>query len=299
MPAHAILAVILAALGLAALLFRWPKLRGTTLVAPATWTMVVLLLLALAEVVISPDTDTHSDPVWASALRYLVGTATLCPSMALLGAKRPQNAAWQFIVVSLWMVLCLPSAHTLLFTSAPAPTLHAAQSWFLVILIVMTGTNYLPTRFALPSIIFSLAQVLLLYNFLPFATWWSLDEGLHQRDVIVALALFSTTIVVVCLGWPRPQTAKSPLDRLWLNFRDAYGAVWGLRVQQRINQAATMYGWKLRLDWHGFMPLEGAAISRETEKSVRDNLTNLLRRFVSPRWVAERLGEPLDCQQRG
>jgi hypothetical protein len=117
---------------------------------------------------------------------------------------------------------------------------------------------------------------------------------MHQRDVIVALALFATTIVMVCIGWPRRRPAKSPLDRVWLDFRDAYGAVWGLRVQQRVNQAAAMYGWNLRLDWQGFTSLDGAVISRETEKSVRDNLANLLRRFVSPAWIAEQRSEPLN-----
>jgi hypothetical protein len=105
--------------------------------------------LGLAEVLISADAEGHFDSVWAHALKYLVGTATLCPSMALLGAKRPQNVACQFIVLSLWVVLCLPSAHAILFSGASAPTLHAAQSWFLTILIAITGTNHLPTRFAL------------------------------------------------------------------------------------------------------------------------------------------------------
>src|SRR4051794_207498 len=98
------------------LLFLWLQRRavaGTTLTAPWWWSVVSLLALALAEFV-TAFWKSDSDPS-AAALRFIAATSTFCPLMALLGAKRPQDRGWQFIVFSLWVVLALPGLEWLLF----------------------------------------------------------------------------------------------------------------------------------------------------------------------------------------
>lgn len=276
----------LAAIGVGLIVWCWPKLRGTTLIAPAIWATIALAAMALGEDLLTPG-DQSPEVLRESILRYLVGITSFCPAMALFGAKRPQNRAWQFIVLTLWIVLSLPALHAWMFGSGQGFSIHAAQSWFLLILLTMTAANYPPTRFAVSSLIFTIAQLLLLREFLPLATWIP-----HAADMSLPLAVLALSLV--SLGWPKRKTVASPLDRLWLDFRDAFGVVWGLRVQQRVNQSAAMYQWKLRLDWHGFTPFENATISPDIEKAVRDHLSNLLRRFVSPSWIAERLGTPLN-----
>lgn len=261
--------------------WRWPALRGTTLVAPALWSILAMLVMAIAEDLETPAVDGPA-PSWRLPLRYFTGVTSLCPAIALFGAKRPQNRAWQFIVVTLWTVLSLPSVHWWLAGRGESFGIHVAQEWFLAILLLMTGVNYLPTRFAIASLLISVAQFLLLQTFLPFSS-------ITPQAELKSLVLCFGALVFVIVRSPRRRMAREPLDRLWLDFRDAFGAVWGLRVQQRVNQSAAMYGWKLRLDWHSFTPLEGQTIPPEIRKSLQDNLANLLRRFVSPAWIAERL----------
>ena len=265
--------------GVGSILVRWRRLRGTTLVAPAVWAIVALTVIATLAVVAPVSTLFLPQDRVLRWHWYVAATATFCPPMALFGAKRPQNQMWQFIVISLWFVLLMPAlSQEIARGGGTTLGLDPVRSWFLNILVLMVALNYLPTRFAVSSLLFTAAQVCLLMDFLPLT---------------VPLALCVGAILLVALK-RAPLRTVPPLDRLWLDFRDAFGAVWALRIQQRVNQSAEMYDWKLRLDWRGFTPLEGNKIPPSTEKAVRDNLNNLLRRFVSPQWIAERLGQAVD-----
>jgi hypothetical protein len=79
------------------------------------------------------------------------------------------------------------------------------------------------------------------------------------------------------------------LDRVWLDFRDAFGAVWALRVMERMNAASTMYGWPVLLSWNGFSPRDDAPEVSPVPPTVEESLRTLLRRFVSPEWIDERM----------
>src|SRR5262245_4046075 len=106
-----------AALGLGALLGLLRsrrKLAGTTLIAPWCWAMFSLAVVAGSETICRSQSVAPST-AWLSHIRYLAATTTFCPFMALLGAKRPQNRAWQFIVLALLTVLALPAVEGLLF----------------------------------------------------------------------------------------------------------------------------------------------------------------------------------------
>jgi hypothetical protein len=41
------------------------------------------------------------------------------------------------------------------------------------------------------------------------------------------------------------------MARAWIDFRDAYGAVWGVRVAERLNVAARRHGWPVLFAWRG------------------------------------------------
>ena len=91
---------------------------------------------------------------------------------------------------------------------------------------------------------------------------------------------------------PRRRGARQPLDRLWLDFRDLVGTLWALRVAERINTASAQCGWSARLGWHGWT-LDGPPPAA-MERSLR----MLLRRFVSPQWIDQRLRPSAECGVR-
>ena len=71
--------------------------------------------------------------------------------MAILGAKRPQNIGWQFIVGSLWIVLILPAADNVLLWRGGQLNIGAVREWFLTVLLFVGLSNYLLTRYGLTS----------------------------------------------------------------------------------------------------------------------------------------------------
>jgi hypothetical protein len=74
--------------------------------------------------------------------------------------------------------------------------------------------------------------------------------------------------------------------------------LWGLRVQERVNAAAALYGWPFLLTWRGFRETAtgqpAITFDAATEKALRQTLKGLLRRFVSAPWIGERLTEDVD-----
>lgn len=289
---HATIAICLAAVGVAAWARRRPTLTGTTLVAPWIWTLLALTSLTAGQVILASLSP--SDPGWASHIRYLSAIATFCPAMAVLGGKRPQDRAWQFIVLSLVVILALPSVESLLHRPDGTLRMHAARQWFLAVLVVMGLLNGLPTRHGVASALVAASQGLLLAEHLPGLAGVSLQETLSPSvQGLAGLGLWVAAMVLLGFDIPRRGHVDLPLDRLWLDFRDAFGAVWALRVAERINAASQMYGWGVRLGWRGLRV--GAStgskgeLSPEVEAALLNTLQPLLRRFVSPDWIAARL----------
>jgi hypothetical protein len=235
-------------------------------------------------------------------LRYAAAITTFAPTMAVLGAKRPQHFAWQFIVLTLLVVLALPSLEAALFTTGNGPLeLHAARRWFLVILIAVGLVNYLPTRAWPAACTYAAAQTCLLSDYLPVTGWPA-----AVSKPLAGLGLMAIAFWLIALGWPR-RTPAVGLERIWLDFRDAYGLVWGLRVQERYNATAAKNGWPVRVTWREMViadvpgsqdaersthvasacPDPAAAQNQPNEAVVR-GLSSLLRRFVSREWIATR-----------
>src|SRR5947207_15646173 len=118
------------------------SLQGTTLMAAVVWAIFALAALAGAELVgwLSPSAD------WLSHLRFLAAGATFCPLMALLGAKRPQDRGWQFVVLSLWGLVAFYGLTELAYRPHRPPELHGVVRWLLVAPLVTMGlVNHLPT----------------------------------------------------------------------------------------------------------------------------------------------------------
>ena len=280
---RALLAGLIAIAGLAALALRIRAVRGTTLVAPSAWSIVSLLSVCLAETAGTWPGDSATGSSFVE-LRFAAAMSTFCPMTALLGARRPQDRGWQWIVLSLWAILSLPSIEWLLFGGTQE--IHAARFWFLGILTSVGALNGVATRFWPASVLFCLGQAMLLSPYLP-----AISSALPTATgPLWGIGLLVTAWVLPAIGWPRSSTAGSRLDRVWLDFRDAYGAVWGLRIVERMNAAASVPGWPARLGWRGFRLRQTGTPIAPWPEGVEDALRTLLRRFVSEDWLAARLG---------
>lgn len=277
----ALLVAGLALGGLGSLMWQRRTLRGTTLVAPWVWSLVTLVALAATEILISLSGSPAPD--WAPHLRFAAAMSTVCPAMALLGAKRPQNRGWQFIVLSLWAILSLPSIEWLLFGGLRE--IHPARFWFLVILIAVGAANGLGTRRWPSSLLYCGGQSALMAPF--FSTQAALSGSLSPLVGISALVL---SWLLIAAESPRARRAASPLDRVWLDFRDAFGVVWALRIAERMNASANMYDWPVTLAWRGFVARNSDATA-DVSPAVEESFRTLLRRFVSPAWIDARLGQ--------
>ena len=265
-------------------------IRQTTLVPAWWWSLIALWAWSSVEILAAVA---HLTPAWLAPLRYSAVALSFCPMMAVLGAKRPQHAAWSFIVLSLWAILALPAAETFFLQRGQRLEINDARSWFLWLLILLAPVNYLPTRHWLTALLLAAGQVIGLSDYLPLV-----GRPLFNQNVLAGL--FVASLGLARLMIPRlgnePQRS-SGYDRLWLDFRDAFGLLWALRLQERVNFVAQTNGWDIELSWSGFRDKQGQPIEQfdpTIEPALRTSLKGLLRRFVSNEWIAGRLGGNLD-----
>lgn len=249
------------------LLPAYRRLRGTTLLAPWVWAIACVAFWTGVEVFSNESRNYHP-----AALYYLAAAGTFCPMMAVMGAKRPQDRGWQWIVLSLWVVLALPVAQHMLFTRSQSFTVFAAWPLFLGVLVALELLNYLPTRFAVGAGLFAASQSLLLSHSLDWVP--SINHAPNWAAWLACAAVASTWLLTSLSSAP---CLLSPSTR-WLRFRNAFGAFWALRVLQRVNQTAKIQNWPVRLQWSGFRELPGRNDPLPVE-AMEQCLGTLLRRF--------------------
>jgi hypothetical protein len=266
-----------------ALAWRKPALRGTTLLAPWYWSALSLAAILATEIILAAAQSAPPQP-WTVPMRFAAAMTVFCPTLALLGAKRPQDWAWQFIVFALWAILSLPSFEWLLFG---VQEMHPARFWFLTLLAGTGALNGTATRFWLSSWLVGVGQMALVMPYFAATQDWLSESSGPQ----LGLAAIVIAWGFQAAGLPRGRAAAG-LDRVWLDFRDAFGVVWGLRVAERVNATAAMVGWPATLGWRGFRGPDGLSdgVSEMTPAVVEEVFRGLLRRFVSPEWIDERLG---------
>lgn len=239
---------------------------GTTLLGPWAWAVGAVVFWISSELWFF-QSETSKD-----AWLYLVLAGSLCPMMSLMGAKRPQNRGWQWIVLSLWIVLAIPVGQHFLFTPSQPFALFAAWPIFLLVLIGLELLNYLPTRHALSAVLFVVAQSILLSNLLG---WFEMSLA----TFIASWLTLATIVAAWILSSHSPDTNLQLPSARWLHFRNAFGAFWALRVLQRVNQTAEIQNWPVRLEWSGFRELPGQSDPLPKE-AIDLCLDTLLRRFV-------------------
>lgn len=262
------------------------RLSHTTLAAPCRWAVGAIVAVMCAVAV---------DDVWGAAMaahiHYLAAVSTLAPFVALLGAKRPQNRAWQWIVAALLLLLALHSLKALVIDRGSPPEPHLAWRGFVAILLWAELMNYSPTPNAAPAILVFAGQICLLADYLPLRGWsfahrpvWGLF--LLALGVLVAAVLARRRTASLATPADALSENEASLDRVWLAFRDAYGALWALRVADRMNTMARQQCWRIRLGWRGFRPLGRAAsaIDPGSQQAAHRAFRAILSRFTHPTW---------------
>ncbi len=251
--------------------------KGTTLTAPLNWAMLSAVLMLLASW-FAGESSLVENSLRRSAIWYAVGCSTFCPLMAVLGAKRPQNRGWQWVVITLWLILIWPALQALALPVGPRLELFAAWKLFLFALVGLGLLNYLPTRHGLSAMLAATGQWYLLSDYLGLesSTPWRLS---------IAVGCFLVAALLVLLRPSRPANDQG-LDALterWLRFRNAFGAFWGLRIQQRVNETAKLRNWPVHLTWVGFETIADRTSRQPTESEfaeIKQSLDTLLRRFL-------------------
>jgi hypothetical protein len=184
--------------------------------------------------------------------RHVALSLTGCAGVAVLGARRPGVGAWNFVVCGLLAVLLLPVVQGV-------GVAHLATEFriFLAAVLAIGLSNYLPTRAGPGALLIGIGCGLM------FA-------GVHEVGAGFCLGL-GPWLALVLLTRKREATEA---DRLWLDFRDRFGVVWGQRVREQMNRSAANAGWPVSLTWHG-LERKGHV----DEQAILDTLRALLTRF--------------------
>jgi hypothetical protein len=257
----------------------WKGAKNTALRGAILWAAAALAIGLGAELAWWIDSQSAGRVV-AGHLTYLSTLAALAGLVSVLGARTPGAVAWALLMGVLVLVMLIPwlEEPTLLRHAGGMGRLRLDAPWslFYALLVVAGVTNYLPTRYG-PAALWLAAGFLLEYLGLARSDW---PPG---RRALVWAAVPWTYMAATWVAYARAvrrraSAARPGLESLWLWFRDHWGVVWALRVQERFNRAADAAGWPIRLTWFGVALLSPGAAPPEAAATT---LKTLIRRFAS------------------
>ena len=280
-------APIAVALGLATTLWplgrAWRGARRTALGAAVIWAGLAVGLGLVSQAVAWSEPLATGRPL-AGQWTYLSALATLAALISVLNARTPGGGAWAILMVLLVLVFLIPwlEGPWMARNVRGLSRLRLGTPWtlFYALLVVAGVTNFLPTRYG------------------PAAAWLAAGFaveylGLTQDTVVLTQRgrLWSAfPWMLAAAVWTADGRSRlglrgaGGLERVWFWFRDHWGVVWALRVQERFNRAAGSRGWPIRLGWFGVVPAPGLPPESRLEvpEAAEATLKGLLRRFAEP-----------------
>lgn len=272
--------------------------RLTSLTAAANWavwfqaTLTVTTIATLFKSRVSPGV---LDQLW-----YLTAVSALCPFVAVLGARRSRLLEWSlFIVLPLIVVLEWPALAQLTRClhgqrlELETPTLLG----YAVVLLMGVG-HFVGTRFTLPAIAFVVGWLGIVFRFHN-----SLEFVWRQRDPDFFVSVAQFTFWQWAFHASKKQSSvPNGWTRVVLDYRDHFGVVWSTRLTSRINEVAQREKWPCVLTTTGLMPVSAndqASDNSSTDPRVDHAFRWLLKPFVDPEWIDERLTASTDRASDG
>jgi hypothetical protein len=260
----------------------WRGARGTALRPALAWGCLAVSLAFVAEAIGGMEAWESGRPVMGHWV-YVSTLATLASLISVLNARWPGGQAWALLMGLLVVVLLIP------WLEAPGRVreaqglgrlrLDAPWSLFYGLLVLAGVTNYLPTRYG-PAAAALAVGFALEYLGLSHGDWDRATRGRIWPAVPWTIALSGWLADILSRRTPH---APDALGASWLWFRDHWGVVWALRVQERFNRVADASRWPIRLGWYGIVP--AGPTSRSTEAAppaAETTFQGLIRRFVTP-----------------
>jgi hypothetical protein len=259
----------------------WKAAGGTALRPALIWVAMAIVAAIAAQAGGWGEPVSDGRPV-AGRLTYLAVLAVLAALTSVLNARAPGGRVWAGLMIVLVVVFLIPwlEGPWRLRRARGLAQLHLDAPWtiFYGLLVLVGVTNYLPTRFAAAAGWLTLGFVLE-YLGLTRDDWPAGRRAMIWSWVSWTLA---ASLWTARWGAGRAPAARTRLERLWFWFRDLWGVVWALRIQERFNRTAELKRWPVRLSWYGLIPAEGSSAIEpvadppESEAAFR----GLVRRFA-------------------
>ncbi len=262
--------------------------RHTSLVAAAWWAVASQMILTVAwagmfvRQAFSPGV---ADQIW-----YLVAVTSLCPLVAVLGARRGRLLDWSlFILLPLiavleWIAVAeWPRDGTWRRLELEGPSLG------LYGLVLMMGAgNFLGTRFTWAAVWWAMSCGWIVWTLSLACGASDLERQAARACVVVFHLLFWCSVEIAV----RRKSTATGWDRVWLDFQNHFGLVWSFRLMPRINEVAQREQWPWRLTADGLQPIASdntPADDPSADPKVDHTLRWLLKQFVDAEWIDARL----------
>lgn len=254
--------------GLLPLSRAWLGNRRTTLLHAVHWGFAAWLAWVA---VVALEQSVPARP-WTTP-RYLALCLTACAGVAVLGARRPTVGAWNFVTLGLLAVMLLPLVEGLV---AGADAMTALRTVFLALTLAVGVVNYLPTRLGFGAVLLAVGcgwEVAVATD--PAWLRERLPAWVEPGWLCLAAAPW-----VGYLHWRWATPPQGAFDRLWWEFRNRYGLVWGQRVREQFNRTAANAGWPVQLHWYGLLRFASPdSVDEDTKLELFKTLQALLKRF--------------------
>jgi hypothetical protein len=248
---------------------------------------------------------------WADHAWYACAVLSLCPPIAVLGSRRPGTRVWTwFILFPMLLALSWPIAALWLQGSELRNLqLETPQLVAFCLVLIMGVGNYFGTRFTLPAMMYGASILALVVSTSAESPRWLADRA--------ATRLWCTLVLILAIGLVKSSPRRigmKRIDRLWLDFFDLFGIVWGRRIQDRVNFIANLERLPVSLELDGFVWGKESNDQREStrtkaeqagaseikvvagdseiaaaEARIEHIMRWLLRRFVDAAWIDRRL----------